>query len=149
MKSAFALLTFIFSTMVFAGELPIYPDCYRGKMQTADGKNADVFVSFSSVEKNIVRVQTLQVGSYTHQYTGTLLADNKVTFNSNDDYIPGGNASFNIDIAFDFGAAKPSGSYKEYHFEDGYGGFGQSDARSLISSGEFQLKKCRVQVTDN
>lgn len=148
MKTVLALVFSLVASYSFAGNLPVFPDCYRGTMKASDGTSADVFVSFRSVENKLVRVQALQIGNYSHSFSGTLVADNSVTFNSNDDYIPGGNATFNIDIKLDFNGKSATGSYKEYRLQDGRGGYGQSEAGALVASGEMQLKKCRVKVVD-
>ncbi|MCC2679756.1 MAG: hypothetical protein K0R29_2332 [Pseudobdellovibrio sp.] len=148
MKSVTALALFLFSFSLSASELPVFPDCYRGTMTSADGSKADVFVSFSSVEGKLVRVQSLKIGNYDHTFSGTLVQENSVTFNSNDDYIPGGNASFNIDIKLDFSGNTAVGSFKEYRLQDGRGGYAQSPASTLTFAGDILLKKCRVKVVD-
>lgn len=148
MKSFVALTIALFSLNGLATQLPVFPDCYRGTMTSADGSKAEVFVSFSSVENKLVRVQNLKIGNYSHRTSGTMVSDNSVTFNSNDDYIPGGNASYNIDIKMEFNGKKAVGTFKEYRFQDGRGGYEQSDAASLAFAGNMQLSKCRVKIED-
>lgn len=148
MKSVIALSIAFFSVIGNASELPVFPDCYRGTMSASNGKKVDVFVSFSSVENKLARVQALQIGNYSHKTSGTVVSENTVTLNSNDDYIPGGNATYNIDIKMQFNGKTAIGTFNEYRFQDGRGGYAQSDAKSLVSSGTMQLKKCLVKVVD-
>lgn len=131
-----------------AEEVSTYPYCYRGKLTLITGENKDVFLTFSSVQKNVAKVREFKIGHSLKNKSGKIISDGEVAFNENDDYVPGGYATFNIDIHLMFGGNRATGFYKEYHFKQGRGGFGLSNPDSLTIEGTFDLRRCRVEIVD-
>jgi hypothetical protein len=63
-----------------------------------------------------------------------------IVFNTNDDYIPGGNATFNIDVTLDLGSSL-TGQFSHYVFPNGDGDGGSNKGGKLLRSGTIYLSK--------
>lgn len=148
----FILFSFLNSGTSWAltQNIGIYPICYRGALQMANGEEKEAFLTIGSLDRelNIARISEFRIGESYFIYNGTLANDRTIILNDNNDYIPGGNATYNIDIALRFDGRHVTGSYKKFVFEEGYGGFGSSDPSSLLSEGQFELRKCRQEIRD-
>lgn len=145
MKTFFLVL--LFSLSAFAQNLPIYPECYQGTLKTENGNIENVFLTFDRIQGTTAFVKEFKLGSYSHTYSGSIINASKVQFNNNNDYIPGGNADFNIDIELNFSENTASGIFKEYRFSEGRGGFGESNPTSIVKQGQISLNRCYVEVT--
>ncbi len=143
-----AILSLFFVTSTGLASITTYPECFRGTLTNQDGSIEHVILIFSSINRDLAFVKEFNIGKRSLDVAGILLNENEVVFNENNDSIPGGNASFNIDIYLKFDGDVVTGYLKEYQMEDGYGGFGQSDPKTLRSSGTFNLKKCTVRTID-
>lgn len=146
MKFLIVLTSLLFSFSLFASAFKTAPNCYKGKLNIPEGPSHDVLMVLKSVEGDLVRVEKFKVGSSMLVGSGTLLTNNEIIFNYNNDYIPGGNATYNIDVYLKNIDGKLEGFYKEYRFEHGEGGFANSDPRSLMINGIFELKECVIRT---
>jgi hypothetical protein len=120
--------------------------CYEGVLSRPDGTQAPVVLRGALNEAEAYYwVHQFSIGSFAQIYSGALRGENTLRFNSNDDYIPGGNASYNADseLVFDASGERASGTFRHYRYAsaDGRGGFGQAGG-VLVDSGEFALKRC-------
>lgn len=149
MKKTFLLFLMV-THFAHAGGPEAYPTCYQGQLQMDDGRTEIVMLAFSAIEGRLARIQTFVLGDKSHRYSGTIRENNVVTFNENNDYIPGGHATYNIDIELRFpknSSESITGSLKRYSFANGTGGYGHSPPDSLVESGLIQLKKCKIVLT--
>jgi hypothetical protein len=142
----FLIAVILFSAPAFAIPIKPYPTCYQGTLVT-NGNTVPFFLTFDTVTSDAIRVKELKIGEENYVAGGALDGEN-VTLNSNDDYAPGGNASFNIDISLNFHGKEVVGEDRYYQFKDGKGGFGQSKDQDLRSLGTIELKECRVKIID-
>ncbi len=113
-----------------------------------NGEVKNVFLAFSSIDGKLARLHEFKIGNSYHGYSGTLLNRNEMVFNENNDYIPGGEASYNLDMHLKLDGKNITGFYKEYHFDEGKGGFNKSKPDSMTAEGVFDLRSCRVIVVD-
>lgn len=137
----------------------IFPHCYRGEItwDTKDGSTSKspVFLEFSKIGKgtdgkSLAFVKTFTIGGYSMPVSGKMLEDNSLVFNTNDDYIPGGNATFNRDVFLNFSdGKKPWGHFHDYRYSSGaYGGY-QSRSEGIVeASGRIDLKLCKSVIID-
>ena len=120
--------------------------CYDGMLARPDGTQSPVVLRGALNEADgHYWVHQFSIGSFAQIYSGDLRGAGTLRFNSNDDYIPGGNASYNADseLVFDLSGDRASGTFRHYRYasSDGRGGFGQAGGL-LIDSGDFALKRC-------
>ncbi|MGE3611566.1 MAG: hypothetical protein AB7I27_18385 [Bacteriovoracaceae bacterium] len=137
-----------FSNFTSANSIDLTPNCYKGTLVLSNGENRDVFLTLKSIENALVRVNEFKIGNQDFYHSGRMVGDDVIVFNENNDYIPGGNANFNLDINLKFGADQVVGQYKFYQFEEGHGGYGQSNSEGLVLDGVFELRKCLVKIVD-
>jgi hypothetical protein len=137
------------------------PNCYKGKIElTSLTRNNATRVlpvqltldrvsdSYTQPVKKIVFVSDFRIDKMSFENSGTIVNSSTLAFNYNDDYIPGGNASYNIDIQLIFTAQGATGTYNEYAYDDGdgRGGYGESlkDAKAKqLQTGTFTLENCQ------
>ena len=121
--------------------------CYQGTLTLEDGVTRPVKLSLAAVFDGYFHIEEFRVGDYLHPYSGEVLGE-RLRFNSNDDYIPGGNASFNMDIELSFSGDRVEGTYGLYLYfdRDGYGGFGYAEGKvgdgAEVESGVLELELC-------
>ncbi len=131
--------------------LQMSPACYRGTLTMSDAEHSErpVFLSFSSIKDGYyVIVEKFRLGNSSMESSGSLITKNEISFNDNNDYIPGGDATYNVDVDLKFVGNTVTGFYKKYEFKEGFGGFGESDPSTLVEAGTLSLKKCQVVAID-
>lgn len=151
------MFNFLFLLIAFMGaaqaDIKLNPYCYTGSVTMRDGSKSKVFLQLNEKSGNYYKVEKFNLGTYAVPVSGRLAAPDTLQFNSNDDYIPGGNASYNVDIELSFNGKKASGVYKYFKYEDrrnpGRGGFGQADKdpnATQVEEGVIELSLCKLQV---
>jgi hypothetical protein len=140
MKSFSVLLALVFAQSVLAGSL-----CLEGTL-TRERSSTPVRIHLLNIGGGAFRViPELSLNVPTGAVSGVMSDLNVVQFNRNDDYIPGGNASFNTDMELHFyGDAATTGFFETYTYVDhsGVGGFGQKGG-VVSDQGTITLKDCR------
>jgi hypothetical protein len=125
-----------------------YPGCYQGTLKVLTSRERSeeravrlVFSGRRNDSGERLFVHELSLGDARIPYSGRLAAANTLEFNDNDDYIPGGNATYNRDIRLEFTARGASGTYelRAYPDESGRGGYGDT-AGDLVERGLIQLR---------
>ncbi len=122
-----------------------FSDCLTGTLKLNNSKEHSVLLILGEKSESYQFVELFKInGLLNSRYSGNYADSKTLQFNYNDDYIPGGNATYNIDIELvnDNGVVK--GSYEEYRFQYGNGGFGESESSSLLKKGSFKLKSCNL-----
>ena len=143
------LISLLFSVSVLADSFKSSPFVYVGKVKYNDGTKGDVTLELGSRTPSgeSVFVRTFRIGDFDQSYSGTIRG-NSLVFNSNDDYIPGGNASYNVTTVLNFKNKSAVGTihFYDYPNHDGYGGANQADGE-LRYSGSIKLKRKKIKVT--
>lgn len=134
---------FIASLFVFAGSALAQPklsNCYVGTIELASGESKrisllrDPLNDYSYMNLNNDKIVQVQ------------LKNNQLETNLNDDYIPGGNASYNIDLSLKIEANSGAGTYLHYNYADGqgYGGLGAGKKAGMQpdEQGIIKLTSC-------
>src|SRR6185503_17383721 len=104
MKFLVSLAVLSLTSMALAEPPQVSPYCYHGQVTLeTNGKTEtkDVFLSLVKSGGYYVSEQFL-IGTSENHFGGQLAGNDALRFNSNDDYIPGGNASYNTDVEFAF-----------------------------------------------
>ena len=143
MKQLVLFLTFF--AMSNQASAMIY-QCYKGSLKLENGEEKQVRISRFYLNPRRAEgryfFEAFVIGSGRWQSSGKLVENNVLAFNSNDDYIPGGNACSNEDITLTFKGKRAVGTYFHYGFPncDGYGGPRNGSEEFLLNKGNFSLK---------
>ena len=136
---------FIFLCLLSQGAYA-FSNCLKGTLKLTNTKEYSVLIILGEKSRNLQYVDLFRIdGLLDSRYSGDYTNSSTLQFNYNDDYIPGGNATYNIDIELVRGDDEVViGTYKEYRFPYGSGGYGESDSSTLLKKGNFQLKSCNL-----
>ena len=145
------LIALIFVTVGSYAKIITAPLCYKGALVTRDDVRL-VELIFESNPKlypdgsTLYPVRLFKIGNQVFESSGTShkQAPETLQFNSNDDYIPGGNASYNMDIELEHNDKSKTftGTYKYYQGAT-RGGFGIGGPYLLLD-GTFVLQATAV-----
>jgi hypothetical protein len=150
MKNSLLVFILLVFASVAKAQIRLAPYCYSGTMKTENGQIKDVFLQFKSAEGSNYQVATFTLGDFVLGSNGTEIEKDRIVFNSNDDYIPGGNASFNLDVDLTFKGKNVEGTFKYYRYEvDGPGGFGSAQRAGVrpVETAELKLRRCKTVVS--